>query len=99
MTMTEEARKQRIEEALVAHGEQTAPRYLRIPWQGAQEDFPVISLPLDAVVLRHSSHRIRAQVESSPQRELIENEPFGEDAQRLLAEILRDTDGYEELKT
>jgi hypothetical protein len=97
MVMSEEGRKEKIEAALKSHpadGER-----LHLPWKDGHDDFPVITLPLEAVVLNPRSHRIGAQVESHPKRELVDQDPFSDEAQEVVTEILRNTDGYEELKT
>jgi hypothetical protein len=95
--MSEEARRQKIEAARNNHpsdGER-----LHLPWQNASVDAPVINLPLEAVLLNHRSHRIRAQIESHSQNEQIASDPFGEQAQETVAQILRDTEDFGDLKT
>jgi hypothetical protein len=95
--ISEEARKTRIETAL----ESLSPEAERIPvpWQDSGTTFPVITIPLDAVVLNPKSHRIRAQLESHPQRSLVEQSPYSEQAQEVVTEILHNTEGFERLKT
>jgi hypothetical protein len=95
--ISEEARKARIEEALRAlPGD--AER-IPIPWQDTDRTFPVIKVSLDTVLLNPRSHRIRSQLESHPQRKLVADSPFSEAAQEIVVEILRNTEGYERLKT
>lgn len=95
--MSEEARRQKIEAAVESHpadGER-----LHLPWQNTYVDAPVINLPLEAVLLNPRSHRIRAQIESSPQSDQITSDPFGEETQEIVTQILRDTADFDDLKT
>jgi hypothetical protein len=95
--ISEEARKTRIEEALSAlprDGER-----IPVPWQDTMKTFPVIKVSLDSVLLNPWSHRIRAQLESHPQRQLVLESPFSEEAQDVIAAVLHRTEGYERLKT
>lgn len=94
--ISEEARRTRIEAALKA-----LPRdneRIPIPWQDTMKPFPVIRISLDSVLLNHHSHRIRAQLESHPQRQLVVESPFSEGAQEVITEVLRGTEGFERLK-
>lgn len=97
MTISEEARRKVIAEALNAHqeGEET----LRLQWMGAPKVFAVITIPTDTVLLSSHSHRIRAQLESHPERQMIKDAPFSDEAQAILEGLLRDGEGYEDLKT
>jgi hypothetical protein len=98
MTMTDEAREILIEERVAAHEPANQPT-LRLPWRGSTNEFPVISLELDAVVLNPYSHRIRAQLESHANAEMVKSEPFSQASQELIAEILPETgENFEDLK-
>lgn len=94
--ISEEARKTRIEEALRA-----LPRdseRIPLPWQDTTKTFPVIRISLDSVLLNPRSHRIRAQLESHPQRQLVLESPFSEESQDVITAVLRETEGFERLK-
>jgi hypothetical protein len=96
--MTKEAREQRVKEAKEAYAEDTNQERIPLPWKGAHDQtFPVIKLPVDAVIYNHRSHRIKAQLESHPQRKTVEDDPTGEEAQKVIESILRATEGYEPL--
>ncbi len=98
MAMTKEAREALIEERVEAH-DPKKQEFLSLPWRDKTERFPVIELELDAVVLRPDSHRIRAQLESHEEADVINADPFSDKAQRLIASILRDTgENFEDLK-
>lgn len=98
MAMTEEAREALIGERLAAH-DPAKQESLTLPWRDDKERFPVISLDLDATVLSPHSHRIRAQLESDPRAEIVRTDPFSDEAQGVIAEILRETgENFEDLK-
>jgi hypothetical protein len=98
MAMTEEARAERVKAALEAR-DPDVDGSLRLPWHDEVRGFPVVELELDAVVLNPNSHRIQAQLESHPQAELIRSDPFTDEAQELIAEILREQiPGFEALR-
>lgn len=94
--LSEEARRQQIDAAEAAWkpGDRNHP----IPWRGKQDVVPVVRVSLDAIVLNPRSHRIRAQIESHPLKELIETDPFTDEAQDAVAELLRETEDFEDLK-
>lgn len=88
--LPEGARRERIEAALEARPSDAET--LRLPWQDDYQIFPVVTIPVAATVLNPNSHRIRAQLESHPSADEIRRDPFSEEAQDLLAEILRALD-------
>lgn len=97
--LTEENRRSRIQGELDNVGLKPGERETeRVPWKDGHDICPVIVLSLDAVVLNHRSHRIRAQIESQPEKDLISSDPFGEKTQRILAELLRAEEGFEALR-
>lgn len=98
MTITEEARRERIEAAVNAHDPATEES-VRIHWRGEDRIFPVVSLGLDSVVLNPNSHRIQAQLESLDTDGLVRDDPFSDEAQELIASILREeVEGFEDLR-
>jgi hypothetical protein len=99
MAMTEEARAERIAAAVESHDPASEDR-IRLPWRGDTRVFPVVQVELDALVLNPYSHRIRAQLESDPNRELIAADPWSDDAQVAIAEILRSVgENFDDLRT
>jgi hypothetical protein len=71
----------------------------RVPWRGRIEKLPVIRIPLEALVLNPTSHRIKSQLESAPEaRRAIEEDPDGEAAQAEIAVLLRATDRFDDLR-
>ena len=86
MAPTEEARIAEI----AAKVEESTETYA-IPWQNDREALKVINLSLDSVLLNPKSHRIRAQIESHPQADILKEDPFSDPAQRIIEGILADT--------
>jgi hypothetical protein len=97
--MTEEARKKRIQKAIDAHQEAgTSGERHGIEWHGVWTVLPVVSLPLDAIVLNPNSHRIKAELEDHPKAKELRADPFSEQAQAAITALLQATPGYANLK-
>lgn len=95
---SEEARAQTIRAALAAAAQKHDAERVRIAWKDGDLMATVIDIPLTSVVLNPRSHRIRAQLESSPKRELVRRDPFGDGAQDVIADFLRNTERFDELR-
>lgn len=96
---TEEARKALIEAARQAAEAAGSDERARIAWKtSGYHTSVVVEVPVDSVLLNPNSHRIRAQLESHPNGDLIKTQPYSEEAQALIADLLRQTDGFERLK-
>lgn len=69
-------------------------------WKGGKLVLPVATVDLDAVLLSPHSHRIKAQLQSLPQSEqdLVAADPYGPQAQGLIAHLLRETPGFDRIK-
>lgn len=87
-----------VSKALTAADYKPDAERIRIPWRTTDHFATVVELPVDKVVLNPRSHRIRAQLESSSARELIESDPFSDAAQDAIAAILRDADEFDDLR-
>ena len=68
-----------------------------IPWQDDRIVLSVIKLSVDTVLLNPGSHRIKAQIESHPDAQEIDQDPFSYESQELIAQMLRETLGYKAL--
>ncbi len=103
-TMTIEARKQAIQAAVQAAdaasraGNGTSES---IRWKAGHLILPVASVDVDLVLLSRDSHRIKAQLQSLPpaEQDLVESDPYGVQAQEIIARLLRETAGYERIKS
>jgi hypothetical protein len=95
--MSEGERAEHVEAALGRH-DPVADGTERLPWHEDFRVFPVVELELDAVVLNPDSHRIQAQLESHPEAAVVRRDPFGEPSQKIIAELLREVEGFEALR-
>lgn len=95
----EAVRAKRIEDELSAIEGVADLERITLPWKDENAKlFSVIHVPLDHVVLNPFSHRIKPYLESSPDRQKVYDDPYSEDAQEILAEVLRETEGFNDLK-
>src|SRR5215218_670050 len=100
MQISAEARRRAIEKALQAFEELGATEKEAIPLpykDGNNGPFPVINVPVDVVLFNPRSHRIKAQLESHPKGQLVSDNPYSEEAQAVVQEILEATKGFEDL--
>lgn len=69
-------------------------------WKGGKLVVQVAEVDLDVVLLNPHSHRIKAQIQSLPasDQDVIASDPHGDQAQSLLAQLLRDTPGFGHIK-
>jgi hypothetical protein len=103
-TITKAAREGAIQAAVeaakqaIADGTGTAEE---IRWKADKLVLPVASVALDMVLLSPHSHRIKAQLQSLPQSEqdVVATDPYGTPAQDIIARLLRETPGYERIKS
>jgi len=96
--MTAAARTEHIAKALEAW-EQSADRLTeRVHYRGQQKNLPVVRVALDATVLNHRSHRIQAELESHEKHDAIFENPEAAESQQEIAELLRRTPGFTDLK-
>jgi hypothetical protein len=94
--MPESARIEHIREAVAAQ-EAEAERHA-IHLRGSDMIRPIVALPLDWVVLNPRSHRIKAQILSHPQSQQLLDDPYSETSQAVVADLLRATEDFDDLK-
>jgi hypothetical protein len=97
MAISESERREAIEAALAARDPE-ADGSERLPWHDDYRNFPIVDLDLSAVVLNPDSHRIQAQLESHPEAQRVREDPFSDQAQGVIAGLLREVDGFEALR-
>ncbi|MCJ1715101.1 hypothetical protein [Curtobacterium sp. VKM Ac-2922] len=102
-SITHEARAKVVADAAAAAAAATGAQHQigAVPYKGKRLTLPVAQVPLDHVLLNPRSHRIRAQLQSKPsdQATTVATDPYGEEAQDLLRTLLRETDGFAEIRT
>jgi ParB-like chromosome segregation protein Spo0J len=95
---SESSRVEQIESALAAAMKAEGALKIAVPFKGKRIPLTVARVPVGAVVHNPNSHRIRAELESHPNRDEIEAEPFSEESQEAIASLLRATEGFEDLR-
>lgn len=75
-----------------------APERQRIPWNDGTVTLTVINIPVGLVLLNPISHRIKAQLTAHPARKVVQDAPFSEASQAVIATLLRETEDFEKLK-
>ncbi len=103
-TITKAAREAAIQAAVEAAKQASADgtgAAEEIQWKADKLVLPVASVALDMVLLSPHSHRIKAQLQSLPQNEqdVVATDPYGTLAQAIIARLLRETPGYERIKS
>ena len=100
MTMTAAARREAIQRAARAYEEPGSRKEaIALPYKdGKGGPYRVISVPVAAVLFNPRSHRIKSQLESLPQRQLVEDDPFSDEAQDIIHALLAATHEFDELK-
>ena len=99
--MTEQARENRIAEAVAAaQADPERRRTEQLRWKdGDTLLLTIVRVPLDATVLNPGSHRIKAHIEAMGDHAApVKSDPYGPTAQGLIAKILRSTPGYGQIR-
>ena len=91
-------REQAILRALEGYKEQQEKRTETIEYRGKSLSLEVVRLSLVHPLLNHDNSRVSAQLKTHPRREVVFNEPTSAEAQEVLAEILSQTDKFNDLK-
>lgn len=96
--ISRQARINLVEQAVNAVGPDHQERR-PLPWRGQDVSFPVVQIPVTHALLNPYSHRIKAQIGSlGAAGEVITTDPFGDDAQKRIADIIRTTSGFARIK-
>ncbi len=94
----EDSRVKLVADALAAAADKVGNERARFAWKTDFHSSPVVELPVDQVLLNPRSHRIRSQLESHGQRDLIKAEPYAKPAQLIIEDLLRRTEGFAALR-
>jgi hypothetical protein len=96
VSLTKEERTERVATSVAAR-DPNQLETLRLPWRTGFGVFPVVEIELEALVLNPRSHRIQAQLESDPHGELVRRDPWSDESQAVIAQILRTMENFQEL--
>ena len=96
--ISRQARISLIEETVNAVGADHQDRR-PMRWRGEDVPWPVVQIPVSHALLNPYSHRIKAQIGSlGLSGQVIADDPFGDEAQEFIAEIVCGTPGYARIK-
>lgn len=96
--MNNETRKNAIEAALLAYQQAGEKRTETIEYRGQLKSFEVIRINASIPLLNNNNSRLRAQISTHPQREIVYSDPFSSAAQEILSELLAQTDKFGDLR-
>jgi hypothetical protein len=98
--MTDESRIDAVKSAVEAAAASDSALKVKVPEfrEGRDGPWPLITIHVDKVIYNPRSHRVIAQLEGHPLEELVKKDPFCDDAQKAIEQILRATDHYERLR-
>ena len=98
--MTEASRVKYIQDALNAYyAKQGISEAIAVEVRGEMLTLEVIEMPLSQVVLNPENGRISAELEAHPDSDLVASDPYGDAAQAVVAELVRNAHHQvEELK-
>ena len=95
----ESIRKSTIKLALEEYQRNGETRTERISFRGKAIDLPVVRLNPHQLLFNDNNSRLRAQILDDPQGSLVTTNPVGDEAQQVIARLLRDTEEYRNLKS
>jgi len=94
----ESMRKNAIKLALEEYKKSGSTRTERITYRGKPRDLPVIRLQPNQLLFNYNNSRLRAQILDDPKCALIKTDPLSDEAQEILAKLLKQTEEYQSLK-
>lgn len=92
------ARVDAISRALDAYEQGSTKRTDEIEFRGKKILLPVVTLTPNVLLLNHNNARLNAQLADHPHRDDVYKNPASIEAQNVLAELLRATDKYKDLR-
>ena len=91
-------RRRAIELSLEGYKNDNKTRTETINFRDAMKSLEVVTLNPNIPLLNHNNNRLKAQLQSHPERDLVFNNPDSPGAQNILSELLHQTDKFGELK-
>lgn len=91
-------RREAVLRALEAYRTSGSKRTQQIEYRGVARTFEVVTISPDIPILNPNNSRLRAQLMSHPDREVVSSSPESERAQALLSSLLSATEKFDSLK-
>ena len=86
-----------IQLALVDYQQATEIRRWDVEFRGESLPLEVVRINVSVPLLNHDNSRLRAQLKSHPQGDVVLRSPMESESQEIIADLLRGTDQYEKL--
>ncbi len=78
--------------------QESTGRNYRLRLDNDHKLLPVITVETKLLTLNHNNHRLTAQLKDHPQQEIVFQEPTSLESQKILSELLAETEEFEKLK-
>ena len=91
-------RREMIAKTLETYKERGERKTLSIEYRGVDTALEVVRIHPRYVLLNHDNSRLSAQLMDHPKRSVVETDPTSNEAQELLASLLRKTERFNKLK-
>lgn len=96
--LTNQHRRDAIAKSLAVYKESNQRKTESIEYRGKDTPLEVITIKPEFLLLNHDNSRLSAQLFDHPKRSIVEQQPTSDEAQKILAELLRSTDQYSRLR-
>jgi ParB-like chromosome segregation protein Spo0J len=91
-------RRQQIHKLLEDYTERKATKSETLTYRGKERTFPVITIDPSVLLLNHNNNRLAAQLFDHPNKGLVYGDPTSEQAQSIIADLLKQTDKFKNLQ-
>lgn len=92
-------RSESINKALNEYHQRGEKRTETLDFRGSARSFEVVRINVDVPLLNHDNSRLRAQLATHPNKDVVLQDPTSSEAQEILSSLLRKTDKFKELQT
>lgn len=92
-------RSESIKKALDEYHQRGEKRTETLDFRGSPRSFEVVRINVDVPLLNHDNSRLRAQLATHPDKDVVLNDPTSAAAQDILSALLRKTEKFKELQT
>ena len=96
--ITDQHRRDAIAKSLEVYKNTGQKKTESIEYRGKDTSLEVIRIKPEFLLLNHDNSRLSAQLFDHPKRSIVQQQPTSDEAQKILAELLRSTDQYSRLK-
>lgn len=91
-------RREQVQKLLEDYAERKATKSLTLEYRGKERTFPIITIDPNVLLLNHNNNRLAAQLFDHPDKQVVYGNPTSEQAQLIIADLLRKTDRFKNLQ-